>query len=103
TKGTSGVLVMSGEEAERQPASQCIKCAKCVSACPMGLEPYLISKMSRRQMWEQLETERIADCIECGCCMFTCPANLPLLDYIRLGKAKVMGIMRARAAAAQKK
>ncbi|MBQ5678834.1 MAG: electron transport complex subunit RsxC [Rikenellaceae bacterium] len=103
TKGTSGVLVMSGEEAERQPASQCIKCAKCVSACPMGLEPYLISKMSRRQMWEQLETEHIADCIECGCCMFTCPANLPLLDYIRLGKAKVMGIMRARAAAAQKK
>ena len=103
TKGTSGVLVMSGEEAERQPASQCIKCAKCVSACPMGLEPYLISKMSRRQMWEPLETEHIADCIECGCCMFTCPANLPLLDYIRLGKAKVMGIMRARAAAAQKK
>jgi len=103
TKGTSGVLVMSGEEAERQPASQCIKCAKCVSACPMGLEPYLISKMSRRQMWEPLEAERIADCIECGCCMFTCPANLPLLDYIRLGKAKVMGIMRARAAAAQKK
>ena len=103
TKGTSGVLVMSGEEAERQPASQCIKCAKCVSACPMGLEPYLISKMSRRQMWEPLEAEHIADCIECGCCMFTCPANLPLLDYIRLGKAKVMGIMRARAAAAQKK
>ena len=102
TKGTSGVLVMSGEEAERQPASQCIKCAKCVSACPMGLEPYLISKMSRRQMWEPLEAERIADCIECGCCMFTCPANLPLLDYIRLGKAKVMGIMRARAAAQKK-
>ena len=102
TKGTSGILVMSGEEAQRPAPSQCIKCAKCVEACPMGLEPYLISKMSRRKMWEPLEAERIADCIECGCCQFTCPAALPLLDYVRLGKAKVMGIIRARAAAQKK-
>lgn len=69
----------------------------------MGLEPYLLAKLSKKEMYDQAESHYIADCIECGCCMFTCPANLPLLDYIRLGKAKVMGIMRARAAAAQKK
>ncbi len=102
TKGTSGILIMSGEEAERREATQCIKCAKCVDACPMGLEPFLISKLSRKQIWDRLEEEHVTDCIECGCCQFTCPAAMPLLDYIRLGKAKVMGMIRARAAAQKK-
>lgn len=102
TKGTSGILVMSGEEAERREATQCIKCAKCVDACPMGLEPFMISKLSRKQIWDRLEEEHVTDCIECGCCQFTCPAAMPLLDYIRLGKARVMGIIRARAAAQKK-
>lgn len=99
TKGCSGVTVFSGKEAHRVDMECCIKCAKCVSACPMGLEPYLISKMSKKQMWENVEAERITDCIECGCCQYTCPAGLPLLDYVRLGKQTVMGIIRARAAA----
>lgn len=99
TKGCSGVTVFSGKEAHRVDMECCIKCAKCVSACPMGLEPYLISKMSKKQMWESVEAERITDCIECGCCQYTCPAGLPLLDYVRLGKQTVMGIIRARAAA----
>lgn len=99
TKGCSGVTVFSGKEAHRVDMESCIKCAKCVSACPMGLEPYLISKMSKKQMWESVEAERITDCIECGCCQYTCPAGLPLLDYVRLGKQTVMGIIRARAAA----
>ena len=102
TKGTSGILIMSGEEAERREATQCIKCAKCVDACPMGLEPFLISKLSRKQIWDRLEEEHVTDCIECGWCPFTCPAAMPLLDYIRLGKAKVMGMIRARAAAQKK-
>ncbi|MBQ3197383.1 MAG: electron transport complex subunit RsxC [Alistipes sp.] len=99
TKGCSGVTVFSGNDAHRVDMECCIKCAKCVSACPMGLEPYLISKMSKKQMWESVEAERITDCIECGCCQYTCPAGLPLLDYVRLGKQTVMGIIRARAAA----
>ena len=105
TKGCSVILVMSGKEAERKTATECIKCAKCVSVCPMGLEPFKISKMSRKMMWEPLIDEAVADCIECGCCSFSCPANLPLLDYIRLGKGRAMGILRARAAekAAQEK
>lgn len=98
-KGCSGITVLSGADARRRTESACIKCAKCVSACPMGLEPYLVSKLARKQMWEGAEENRVTDCIECGCCQFTCPANLPLLDYIRLGKQRVMGIIRARAAA----
>ncbi len=97
TKGCSGITIFSQKEAQRGVATACIKCAKCVSACPMGLEPYLLSKMVRKQSWETLEQNRVTDCIECGSCQFTCPAYLPLLDFIRLGKQTVMGLIRARA------
>ena len=76
----------------------CIRCGKCVSACPMGLEPYLLSKQAQLQMWDEMEQHSVMDCIECGCCLYTCPSHQPLLDYIRMGKAKVGGIIRARAA-----
>ena len=99
TKGYSGITIFSEQEAARGKESACIKCAKCVAACPMGLEPYYLSKVARKKGWEALEANRITDCIECGCCQFTCPANLPLLDFVRLGKQTVMGIIRARAAA----
>ena len=102
TKGCSGITVLDGAEARRGVESPCIKCAKCVAACPMGLEPYLISKLSRRKMWERAEQERVTDCIECGCCQYSCPANVPLLDYIRHGKQTVMGMIRSRAAQAKK-
>lgn len=103
TKGCSGITVMSGRDAQRREATQCIKCAKCVSACPMGLEPYYLSKMTQKKGWDELETLMITSCIECGCCQSTCPAYLPLLDWVRLGKQTVMGLIRARAAAAPKK
>lgn len=95
-KGCSGIVVMDGKDVRRGTESACIKCAKCVEACPMGLEPYLISKQARRKAWDDLERNDITSCIECGCCQFTCPANIPLLDYVRLGKQTVMGIIRAR-------
>ena len=103
TKGCSGITVMSGRDAQRREASQCIKCAKCVAACPMGLEPYYLSKMTQKKGWDELEALMITSCIECGCCQSTCPAYLPLLDWVRLGKQTVMGLIRARAAAAPKK
>ncbi len=95
-KGSSGVLIMNGKEATRAEAEPCIRCAKCVGACPMGLEPYLLSACAQQQMWDRLEQEDITSCIECGSCQFTCPSNRPLLDYIRLGKSTVMGIIRSR-------
>ena len=103
TKGCSGITVMSEKDARRREASQCIKCAKCVSACPMGLEPYFLSKMTQKKNWDELEARMITSCIECGCCQSTCPAYLPLLDWVRLGKQTVMGRIRARAAAAAPK
>ena len=99
-KGTSGIL-LDKRYAHRRPAEACIKCGACVNACPMGLEPFLISTLSRLKQWDEAEQEKIANCIECGSCSYICPASRPLLDYIRVGKAKVMAAMRARAAAAK--
>ena len=97
-KGTNSVTILSGDEAHRKEAQPCIRCAKCVGACPMGLEPYLLAKLSAAHNWERDEAEDITSCIECGSCQFTCPAHRPLLDNIRLGKSTVMGIIRARSA-----
>ena len=101
-KGCSGLTVITGEEAARGKELSCIKCAKCVSVCPMGLEPYLLSKLAKMQKWDMAEEHNTVDCIECGCCSYTCPSYLPLLDYIRIGKQTVMTNIRARAAANKK-
>ncbi len=96
TKGTSGILVVSAREAARYTETGCIKCGKCVTVCPMGLEPYLLGRLSQKQMWAEAETGVVVDCIECGSCSYTCPARIPLLDWIRLGKTEVNKIIRAR-------
>lgn len=95
-KGTNSITILSGDDARRQPAQPCIRCAKCVEACPMGLEPYLLAKLSARHFYDRAEQEDIVSCISCGSCQFTCPSHRPLLDNISLGKAAVMGIIRAR-------
>ena len=96
TKGSSGLLLMNEKEARRSEPQPCIRCAKCVGACPMGLEPFLLSKVSAMEEWEIAEKNDIVSCIECGSCQFTCPSNRPLLDMIRVGKTTVMGIIRSR-------
>ena len=100
-KRLSGLLFLPKAESVRPEPDPCIRCAKCVDACPMGLEPYLLSKLFENEKWEELEKHDIMDCIDCGCCVFTCPSHRRLLDDIRPGKAKVGGILRERAAAAK--
>ena len=96
-KANGAILVLTEAETRRRPESPCIRCSKCASACPMGLEPWLLNKLSRAGgRHAELEQERVYDCIECGCCSFTCPAGIPLLDLIRISKAEVMKIMRSR-------
>jgi electron transport complex protein RnfC len=96
TKGSSGILILPHEEAHRKPVENCIRCSKCISVCPMGIEPYLLMIESEKELYDRAESDNIMDCIECGSCSFTCPANRPLLDYIRLGKGKVGQIIRNR-------
>ena len=96
TKATSGILVMTQKESKRVTPQSCIRCGKCITVCPMGLEPYLLAKLSEAQMWEEAEDDRIMDCMECGSCQFTCPSARPLVDYMRVGKNKVGQIIRNR-------
>lgn len=97
SKRTSGILILPESKARRNEEENCIRCGKCIDACPMGLEPYLLSRLSEVKNWDLMEEHNVMDCIECGCCLYTCPANRPLLDYIRMGKQTVGGIIRARA------
>jgi Na+-translocating ferredoxin:NAD+ oxidoreductase subunit C len=95
-KGSSGILLMKKEQSLRPKEKPCIRCSKCTSVCPMGLEPFLLSKLAKLAEYERAEKEKIMDCIECGSCQYTCPSNLPLLDYLRLGKQRVGQLIRTR-------
>ena len=96
TKGTSGIVLLDEAHARRGETLNCIRCGKCVTVCPMGLEPWLLEKLAERDRFEACEAAFAADCIECGSCSFTCPSSRPLLDYIRYGKANVMRIRAER-------
>ncbi len=97
-KGTSSILFLTREQTKRNPETNCIRCGKCAEACPMGLEPFLLNKLARNNMYDELEQNAIQDCIECGCCLYSCPANIPLLDVIRIAKGEVIRIIRGRTA-----
>lgn len=96
TKGTSGVLIVQTLEAKRKQMRDCIRCAKCIDVCPMGLNPTLLMTLTEYSEWDRAEKERVMDCIECGSCSYTCPSDRPLLDYIRLGKSTVGKLIRER-------
>jgi electron transport complex protein RnfC len=95
-KGTSGVTLLSGEESRRKEMQNCIRCTRCVTVCPMGLEPYLLMALGEKEQFERMEHEKAMDCIECGSCSYICPSSRPLLDYIRLGKSEINKMQRAR-------
>ncbi len=89
TKGTSGILIISEEEASRKEPKNCIRCSQCVFVCPMGLEPHLLMNLSEKGLYERAAKEDVMTCIECGSCSYVCPSHRPLLDYIRFGKSIV--------------
>lgn len=95
-KGTNSITVLSGFDAHRKNIQPCIRCGKCVDACPMGLEPYLLATLSSLKEYERLEQEDVTSCISCGSCQFTCPSHRPILDNILQGKGAVMSIIKSR-------
>lgn len=96
TKGTNSITILSGDDAHRKAIQPCIRCGKCVEACPMGLEPYLLATLSANKLYERLESEDVTSCMSCGSCQFTCPSHRPILDNILQGKGIVMGMIKAR-------
>ncbi len=95
-KGTSGITVLPDTESRRKEVQNCIRCSKCITVCPMGLEPYLLMPLGEREVFDRMEEEWAMDCIECGSCSYICPSNRPLLDYIRFGKDGINKIRNAR-------
>jgi len=96
TKGTSGILLIPKAKSNRREAQACIRCAKCVDVCPMGLEPYMLMTLTEKVLLERAKDEDVMNCIECGSCSYICPSSRPLLDYIRLGKAGVNKLMKSQ-------
>lgn len=97
-KGTSGILVFKkGSVKEDTQESTCVRCGKCVDACPIFLEPTTLVKLIKKDRWEEAENNDVLSCIECGSCTFVCPAYIPLVQYIRRAKQVVAAAQRARA------
>ena len=96
TKGTNSITILSGDDARRKAVQPCIRCGKCVDACPMGLEPYLLATLSANNLYDRLENEGVTSCMSCGSCQFTCPSHRPILDNILQGKGVVMGMIKAK-------
>lgn len=106
-KTTNAITVLSMADAKPAPDTACIHCGRCVSACPMGLQPTYFARAlnisDKREMCARLEDQKIGLCIECGCCSFVCPAKRPLVENNRLAKAAVREFKTSQAALAKKK
>lgn len=102
-KGTSGILVIREEELQLEPAKPCIKCGRCVEACPINLLPTKLEAFAEKGMLEEAEEYHVVDCIECGSCSFICPAKRPLVERIRLAKTQVIAKKRKAQAEAKAK
>ncbi len=95
TKGASGILALSPEKCQVGVEEPCIRCGRCVEACPMGLIPSQLSIFSSCQAWDKCMEYGVMNCVECGSCVYTCPAKRNIVQYIRNAKAQVKAIQRA--------
>ncbi len=95
-KGTSGIVIVPEKKSHRVNIHNCIRCTRCITVCPIGLQPVLLAQLTAAEKYEEAEKAYIMDCMECGSCQYTCPSGRPLLDYMRLGKGKVGNIIRNR-------
>ena len=97
TKGVTGVLVLTSREVQRRRIYPCIKCAACVEACPMQLNPSRLGLLARKERYEEMETDfHLNDCFECGSCSYVCPSNIPLVQYFRRRETDEPGSERRR-------
>lgn len=98
-KATSGIIVLTRKEVEEKDETPCLRCGQCVEACPLGLMPTKLARYTQLEKYEEAEDIGITVCMECGTCAFTCPANIPLVQWIRLGKQRVNQLQRKKAVA----
>jgi len=94
TKGTSAMTVLTAADVRKADETACIRCGRCVDACPMNLVPTKIALASRAKDIDLAQAYHIMACFECGSCAFTCPASIPLVQLVRTGKAQVIASQR---------
>lgn len=98
TKGTSAVLLLSGEDEVKMPEPhECIRCGRCVRGCPMHLTPNYLALFSRHGEYDRAEQYGVLSCVECGCCSYSCPAGVEIVQYIRVAKGAILAARRAAA------
>ena len=89
TKTTSGILFFDKKQARLDKTTPCIRCGKCLTVCPMKLQPLYIAKCSEKKEFKKAKDYYAMDCIECGSCSYICPAKRPLVHSIRVAKRKI--------------
>ncbi|MDY0234696.1 MAG: electron transport complex subunit RsxC [Gudongella sp.] len=89
-KGTGGILVLTEEETVEEPVLPCIKCGKCIEACPSGLQPIFISAYALKNNYEKADSFNAMACVECGACSYVCPAKRPLAESIKNIKKEIL-------------
>jgi electron transport complex protein RnfC len=89
-KGSSGIVIVRNESKREFKEFTCVRCAKCIDACPICLEPTSLVKLAKRSAWEEAEQFHVTSCVECGSCVYGCPAHIPLVQYIRRAKQAVL-------------
>lgn len=98
-KATSGILVLTEDEVNDHEQTQCLRCGKCVEVCPLNLIPTRLARLSSLEKFEEAEQLGITVCMECGTCTYICPANLPLVQWLRFGKQRVMALQKEKQSA----
>ena len=86
-KGCGGVLAFTARASPVDEAGPCLRCGRCLDACPQGLAPFQLARLVAAGRLDQAVTWGLADCVECGSCAYSCPSRRPLVQYLRMGKA----------------